>query len=78
MAKKLYLEPFRTTNTIGRFAVSALIEGGGNRGQLGAFIHAVSRALEQVDKEKFHSILKKKGFLTRDSQIGRASCRERV
>jgi len=66
VAKKFYLEPFRTTNTIGRYAVSALIAGGGLSGQLGAFIHGVSRALDQVDKEKFHSILKKKDFLTRD------------
>lgn len=63
---KLYLEPFRTTNTVGRFAVSAIISGGGPSGQLGAFIHGVSRALEKVDKDKFRSILKKKGFMTRD------------
>lgn len=64
--KKIYLEPFRTTNTLGRFAVSALIEGGGLYGQLGAFVHGISRALEKVDKEKFRSILKKRGFMTRD------------
>lgn len=64
--KKLYLEPFRTTNTIGRFVTSALISGGGPTSQLGAFILGVSRALEKVDKEKFHPILKKKGYLTRD------------
>ncbi|OGG00136.1 30S ribosomal protein S9 [Candidatus Gottesmanbacteria bacterium RBG_13_37_7] len=66
--KKSYLEPFRTTNTYGRFAVSALLEGGGLSGQLGAFIHGVSRALEKVDKDKYRLILKKKGFLTRDSR----------
>jgi len=64
--QKLYLEPFRTTNTIGRFVVSAVISGGGISGQLGAFIHGVSRALEKVDREKYRPILKKKGFLTRD------------
>jgi small subunit ribosomal protein S9 len=67
--KKLYLEPFRTTNTIGRFAVSAKISGGGLSGQLGAFIHGVSRALVKVDEEKLRPILKKRGFLTRDSRI---------
>src|SRR3989344_7428792 len=66
--KKSYLEPFRTTNTLGRFAVSALISGGGLSGQLIAFVHGVSRALVEVDKEKFRPILKKKGFLTRDSR----------
>ncbi|MBI3955339.1 30S ribosomal protein S9 [Candidatus Gottesmanbacteria bacterium] len=64
--EKLYMEPFRTTNTAGRFMVSAIIAGGGLFGQLDAFIHGVSRALEKVDKEKFRPILKKKGFLTRD------------
>lgn len=67
--KKLYLEPFRTTNTLGRFTISALIKGGGSAGQLGAFIHGVSRALEKVDKEKFRPILKKKGYLTRDPRV---------
>lgn len=66
--KKTYSEPFRITNTIGRFAISTLIEGGGSAGQLGAFIHGVSRALEKVDKEKFRPILKKSGFLSRDSR----------
>ncbi|MBI4990628.1 30S ribosomal protein S9 [Candidatus Gottesmanbacteria bacterium] len=66
MNKRIYMEPFRTTNTVGRFAVSAIISGGGLFGQLGAFIHGVSRSLEKADKEKFRLILKKKGFLTRD------------
>jgi len=67
--KKLYSEPFRTTNTVGRFTVSTVITGGGTSSQLGAFIHAVSRALEKVDKEKFRPVLKKRGFLTRDDRI---------
>lgn len=69
VCKKFYLEPFRTTNTLGRFAVTALIVGGGPTGQLNAFIHGVCRALEKVDREKFRPILKKRGFLTRDSRI---------
>jgi len=64
--KKMYTEPFRTTNTVGRFVVSIKTNGGGLYSQLGAFIHAVSRALEKVDKEKFRPILKKRGFMTRD------------
>lgn len=67
--KTFYIEPFRTTNTIGRFAVSAKIIGGGKSGQLDAFIHGVSRALEKVDKGKFRPILKKKGFLKRDARV---------
>lgn len=68
MAKAAYTEPFRTTNSIGRFTVSAKIQGSGKNGQLGAFIHGVSRALEKVDHDKFRPILKKKGFLIRDAR----------
>lgn len=64
--KKMYLEPFRTTNTIGRFVVSVVITGGGLSGQLSAMVHGISRALEKTDREKFRPILKKRGFLTRD------------
>lgn len=64
--KKMYIEPFRTTNTVSRFAVSVKVVGGGLSGQLAAVIHGISRALEKVDKEKFRPILKKRGFLTRD------------
>jgi len=64
--KKMYTEPFRTTNTVGRFAVSVKTTGGGLPGQLGATIHAISRALCKVDNDKFRPILKKRGFLTRD------------
>lgn len=66
VAKKMYQEPFRTTNTIGRFSVSIVVTGGGNAGQLGAAIHGLARALEKVDKEKFRPILKKRGLMTRD------------
>ena len=64
--KKMYQEPFRTTNTMSRFAVSIKAEGGGLAGQLGAVIHGISRALEKEDKEKFRPILKKRGFMKRD------------
>ena len=64
--KKMYFEPFRTTNTMNRFAISVKVVGGGPSGQLGAVIHGISRALEKVDKEKFRPILKKRGFMTRD------------
>lgn len=64
--KKMYFEPYRTTNTTNRFATTVLVTGGGLAGQLGAVIHAISRALVKVDPEKFRPILKKRGFLTRD------------
>ncbi len=64
--KKMYMEPFRTTNTLNRFAVSIKTVGGGLNGQIAAVIHGISRALEVVDKEKYRPILKKRGFMTRD------------
>lgn len=64
--KKMYMEPFRTTNTMNRFAITITAAGGGLYSQLGAVIHALSRALEKVDKEKFRPILKKRGFMKRD------------
>ena len=64
--KKEYSEPFRTTNTLNRFAVSVRTSGGGLSGQLDALILGVSRALEVLDKEKYRPILKKRGFMKRD------------
>lgn len=64
--KKMIAEPFRTTNTMSRFAVTIKTVGGGLNAQLAAAIHGISRALEKVDKEKFRPILKKRGFMTRD------------
>ncbi|OGG05098.1 30S ribosomal protein S9 [Candidatus Gottesmanbacteria bacterium RBG_16_52_11] len=66
VSKRNLLEPFRTTNTLNRFAVSVKTRGGGLQGQLGAVILGISRALLKVDLEKFRPILKKRGFLTRD------------
>jgi small subunit ribosomal protein S9 len=67
--KKSYMEPLRTTNTIGRFAITVTTSGGGLNGQLGSVVLGMSRALTKVDPEKFRPILKKRGFLTRDSRI---------
>lgn len=69
LMKKMYLEPFRTTNALTRFVTTVKVVGGGLQGQLDAVIHGVSRALVKVDSEKNHSILKKRGFLTRDPRI---------
>lgn len=67
-AKATYEEPFRITNTLGKYTITVKVVGGGQMGQMGAFIHAVSRALSAID-EKNKQILKKKGFLTRDARV---------
>ncbi|SCZ81920.1 30S ribosomal protein S9 [Acidaminobacter hydrogenoformans] len=60
--------PLVLTNTLGKFDVFVLVEGGGFTGQAGAVRHGVSRALLKVDDE-YRAILKKEGFLTRDSRM---------
>lgn len=68
VAKATYEEPFRITNTLGKYTLSAKVEGGGPNSQLDAFVHAVSRVLAGIDA-KNKQILKKKGFLTRDARV---------
>lgn len=67
-ARATYEEPFRITNTLDKFTITVKITGGGQKGQVEAFIHALSRALASID-EKSKQILKKKGFLTRDARV---------
>jgi len=67
-AKATYEEPFRITNTLGKYTLTVKVEGGGPKGQMEAFIHAVARSLSVID-EKSKQNLKKKGFLTRDARV---------
>lgn len=61
-------EPFNLTGTLNAYDVMASIEGGGVSGQAEALRHGISRALLEVNPE-FRIILKREGFLTRDSRI---------
>jgi small subunit ribosomal protein S9 len=65
---KSLLRPFVVTNTAGQYDIICTVRGGGISGQLGAVLHGVSRALDKIAPE-FHSILRKSGFLTRDSRV---------
>ena len=60
-------EPFRVTNTLGRFRVVAKIQGGGVVSQAGALRHGISRALIVADPS-MRPALKKAGLLTRDAR----------
>ncbi len=60
-------EPFRVTESEGRFDVVARIQGGGIAGQAGALRHGISRALEAEDPD-WRAPLKKAGLLTRDAR----------
>ena len=42
------------------------VAGGGLSGQLDAAVLGMARALDKLDPEKFHPILRSKGYLTRD------------
>ncbi len=61
-------EPLMITDTMGQYDVLVNVKGGGYTGQAGAIRHGISRALLQVDKE-LRPLLKKAGFLTRDSRM---------
>lgn len=66
IARILYTQPFKLTETEGRYFVTVRVVGGGKKGQLGAVVHGLSRALAEVEEKKYRSILKKEGLLTRD------------
>lgn len=66
--EKIYIEPLRTTNTVGKIHATIKVKGSGKKAQLGAAVHGLSRALSQVD-ESYKKILKSRGLLTRDDRM---------
>lgn len=68
VSKNLYMTPFTTTNTVGLFDITVKVAGGGPFGQLDAVVHGIARAMVKLDSDKYRSLLKKKGLLTRDSR----------
>ena len=60
-------KPFQITETAERFDVRVNCVGGGNSGQAGAIKHGISNALALYDPAH-RPVLKKAGFLTRDSR----------
>lgn len=62
-------QPLELTETVGEYDISCNCKGGGLSGQADAVKHGISRALLAVDSDKYRPILKKAGFLTRDSRI---------
>ncbi len=67
-SKAVWGKPFELTSTTGKYYITAKVAGGGIHGQLEALVHGISRALVALDKEKNRTVLKKAGFLTRDSR----------
>ena len=64
----IILEPFRLTNTENAYDIIADLSGGGISGQAGALRHSISKALLEINEE-YRPILKREGFLTRDSRV---------
>lgn len=66
--KLIVKQPLNLTETIGKYDIIVIANGGGYTGQAGAIRHGIARALLKVDPE-FRSPLKKAGFLTRDPRM---------
>ena len=81
-SKMVIAQPLVLTGTLGKLDVSINVLGGGISGQAGAIRHGISKALLELNPE-YREVLKRAGFLTRDSRVkerkkyGRKSARAR-
>jgi small subunit ribosomal protein S9 len=62
-------QPMRLTKGLNDFDVLATVKGGGKSAQADAIKHGISKALALFSVEENRSVLKKAGFLTRDSRM---------
>mgnify|MGYP001063034192 CR=1 FL=1 len=61
-------QPFQTAERTGQYDVDCSVKGGGLSGQAGALRHGISWALTFYEPS-LRGVLKKGGFLTRDSRV---------
>ncbi|MEM7693669.1 MAG: 30S ribosomal protein S9 [Pseudomonadota bacterium] len=61
-------QPLLITQRDGQFDIRCTVSGGGLSGQAGAVRHGISKALTHYEPE-LRSVLKRVGFLTRDSRV---------
>ena len=61
-------QPFQIADRAGQYDVVATVKGGGLSGQAGAVRHGISKALTNYEPT-LRAVLKKGGFLTRDSRV---------
>ena len=66
--RMLVKSPLVLTESLAKYDVMVTVKGGGHTGQAGAIRHGISRALLKSEPE-LRGILKKAGFLTRDSRM---------
>ena len=67
-SKMIIRQPLVLTETSGKYDIYVNVKGGGTTSQAGAIKHGISKALLEVNAD-FRKILKKAGFLTRDSRV---------
>ena len=67
-AKMVIRQPLELTETLGKYDIFVNVRGGGISGQAGAIKHGISKALLEANPD-FRPLLKKSGFLTRDSRV---------
>jgi small subunit ribosomal protein S9 len=66
--KLIVKQPLVLTDTLNKYDVIVIANGGGYSGQAGAIRHGIARALLKADPE-FRPALKRAGFLTRDPRM---------
>lgn len=66
--KMLIQQPLEITGKKGMLSFDISVDGGGIAGQAGAVKHGISKALIEYNPE-LRDVLKKAGFLTRDSRV---------
>jgi small subunit ribosomal protein S9 len=80
--KKIALKPLDFWNGVVNYNFYVNVKGGGVSGQAGAISHGLARVILKLD-EPSRAVLKKEGFLTRDSRMverkkaGRPKARKR-
>ncbi|MDT8420971.1 MAG: 30S ribosomal protein S9 [Desulfuromonadales bacterium] len=67
-SKMMVHQPLELTDNVGKFDIYVNVCGGGASGQAGAIKHGITKALLEADPE-LRGVLKKAGFITRDSRI---------
>jgi small subunit ribosomal protein S9 len=66
--RMLIQQPLVAANRQGQYDVTCTVSGGGLSGQAGAVRHGISKALTAFEPD-LRSVLKRGGFLTRDSRV---------
>ena len=67
--KTIVRQPLALTENTEKFDAIITVRGGGFSGQAGAIRHGIARALAKADETEYRPVLKKAGFLTRDSRM---------